>query len=56
MRITISENNLERLKSFLEKKRAKEGRPNQFGWLGSDTSPGYTVNDAIDELLTEVGV
>jgi len=46
---------MERLRSFLEKKRAKEGNPNQFGWLGGDTSPGYTVDDAIGELLSEAG-
>ena len=55
MRITISERNLERLKAFLEAKRAREGNPNQFDWLGGDTSPGYTVNDGLDELLTEAG-
>jgi hypothetical protein len=55
MRITISDRNLERLKAFLEAKRAREGNPNRFDWLGGDTSPGYTVNDGLDELLTEAG-
>ena len=55
MRYTISERNLERLKTFLVDKAAKEGSPMTFGWLGKGTSPGYTVNDALDELLTEAG-
>ena len=54
-RYRISEQTMERLRSFLEKKRAKEGNPNQFNWLGGDTSPGYTVDDAIGELLSEAG-
>ena len=54
-RYRISEQTIERLRSFLEKKRAKEGNPNQFEWLGRDTGPGYTVETAIEELLSEAG-
>jgi hypothetical protein len=55
-RYRISEQTVERLRSFLEKKHAKEGNLDQFDWLGGDTSPGYTVDDAVDELLSEAGV
>lgn len=54
-RYRISEQTVERLRSFLEKKHAKEGNLDQFDWLGGDTSPGYTVDDAVDELLSEAG-
>lgn len=57
MRFTISEKNVERIKAFLRSKRPKE--PEWSNWfidsLGRTTSPGYTMDDAISELLEEVG-
>lgn len=59
-RVSISERNLERIKAFLMKKL--EGQPEYKVWskkldidqLG-DRSPGYTFDEALDELLTEAG-
>ncbi len=55
MRVTISEKNLERLRSFLSKKEGLESEKTGFAWLGKSRSPSYTVDDAIGELLSEVG-
>lgn len=48
---------MERIKAFLRSKRPKE--PEWSNWfidsLGRTTSPGYTMDDAISELLEEVG-
>jgi hypothetical protein len=49
MRYTVSEKNLERLRKFLRSRRS-----GFFDWLG-DTSSKYTVDDALDELLTVAG-
>ncbi len=59
-RVSISERNLERIKAFLMKKL--EGQPENEVWdrkldivLLGDRSPSYTFDEALDELLTEVG-
>lgn len=59
MRFTISEKTVERVRSFLKKKHPDSG---MYGYwtatidsLGRSTSPGYTMDDAIEELLEEAG-
>ena len=55
MRSTISEKNVERIRSFLRKKHSGEAWEYGIDNLGRSTSPGYTMDDALDDLLKEVG-
>lgn len=59
MRFTISDKNVERIRAFLRKQHpgsnAMEWRKYVIDNLGRSTSPGYTMDDAIEELLKEVG-
>ena len=57
MRFTISEKNVERIRAFLRKQSPGGNEEWKYAMdnLGRTTSPGYTMNDAIDELLTEAG-
>lgn len=52
MRITVSENTMDRMKDYL-----KSRHPEQHYWtegMGSN-SPGYTAQDCIEEMLRELG-
>lgn len=55
MRFTISEKNVERIRSFLGERYVGDTWKYNIERLGRSTSPGYTMDDAIDELLKEAG-
>lgn len=58
MRYTISERNIDRLREYLLARADTSMEPSYRKFIAENLgtrSPGYTVDDALDALLKEVG-